>query len=65
MKIKRIGQLLILFIVSIFIYSCIEKFDLNEIELNDDDVNIGGDTVFVMLNPVLVFLLLDLGFYLS
>ena len=52
MKIKRIGQLLILYTVSIFIYSCIEKFDLNEIELKDDDVNIGGDTVFVMLNPV-------------
>lgn len=52
MKIKRIGQLLILFIVSIFIYSCIEKFDLNEIELNDDNVNIGGDTVFVMLSPI-------------
>ncbi len=52
MKIKRIGQLLILFIVSALIYSCMEKFDLNEIELNDDNVNIGGDTVFVMLNPV-------------
>ena len=52
MKFRRIIQILILFIVSIFIYSCIEKFDLNEIDLNDDDVNIGGDTVFVMLNPV-------------
>ena len=52
MKIKRFGQLLILFIVSTLIYSCMEKFDLNEIELNDDNVNIGGDTVFVMLNPV-------------
>ncbi len=52
MKFKRIGQILILFTVSIFIYSCIDKFDLTEIELNDDNVNIGGDTVFVMLNPV-------------
>jgi len=52
MKISRIVQILILFTVIIFIYSCIEKFDLNEIDLNDDDVNIGGDTVFVMLKPV-------------
>lgn len=52
MKFKRIGQILILFTVNIFIYSCIEKFDLNEIELNDDNLNIGGDTVFVVLNPV-------------
>ncbi len=52
MKFKRIVQIFILFTVSIFIYSCIEKFDLTEIDLNDDNVNIGGDTVFVMLNPV-------------
>ncbi len=52
MKFKKIVQLFILFTVSIFIYSCMEKFDLNEIDLNDDNVNIGGDTVFVMLNPV-------------
>ncbi|MBT8385789.1 MAG: hypothetical protein KJO12_00125 [Ignavibacteria bacterium] len=52
MKFKRIGQILILFTVSIFIHSCIEKFDLTEIDLSDDNVNIGGDTVFVILNPV-------------
>lgn len=52
MNFKRIGQILIFFTVSIFIHSCIEKFDLTEIDLNDDNVNIGGDTVFVMVNPV-------------
>lgn len=49
---SKIVQILILFTISIFIFSCIEKFDLTEIDLNDDNVNIGGDTVFVMLNPV-------------
>jgi len=52
MKFRKFVQLLILFTVSILIYSCIEKFDINEIELNDDNVNVGGDTVFVELNPV-------------
>ncbi len=52
MKFKEYIQVLILFVVSVISYSCIEKYDLTEIDLNDDNVNIGGDTVFVLLNPV-------------
>ena len=44
---------LIVFIgVITILSSCVDKFDLNQIDLSDDNVNIGGDTSFVLLNPV-------------
>ncbi len=44
---------LIVFIGAITILSsCVDKFDLNQIDVSDDNVNIGGDTTFVLLNPV-------------
>lgn len=52
MNFRKSIQIFILLIVSLFLYSCIEKFDITDIQINDDNVNIGGDTVFVMLNPI-------------
>jgi len=52
MNVKRIILLFVLFVVTIFIYSCGEKLDLSEIDVNDDNVNVGGDTVYIQLNPV-------------
>jgi len=48
---KILNILLFIIFVSI-IYSCVEKFDLNQIEVGDDDVNVGGDTVYVLVNPI-------------
>jgi DNA-binding beta-propeller fold protein YncE len=43
---------LIVFIgVITILSSCADKFDLNDIDISDDDGNIGGDTVFVQLYP--------------
>ncbi|GBD87480.1 NHL repeat protein [bacterium BMS3Abin03] len=52
MNFKRIILLLVLSAFTIFIYSCGQKLDLNEIDVKDDNVNIGGDTVYIQLNPV-------------
>jgi len=52
MKIKKYILLIVFIGVIIFLSSCADKLDLNQIDLNDDNVNIGGDTVFVLLNPV-------------
>jgi len=49
---KQIVQFIIITLFIVFISSCIEKFDINEIEVGDGNVNIGGDTVFVQLKPV-------------
>ena len=52
MMFRKNIELIILTGVIIFISSCGDKFDLNNIEVSDEDVNVGGDTVYVMLNPV-------------
>ena len=52
MKFKRYIKLIVFIGVIIFISSCADKFDLNDIDTGSDDVNVGGDTVFVLLNPV-------------
>src|SRR3990172_3134675 len=52
MMFRKNIELIILTGVIIFISSCGDKFDLNNIEVSDEDVNVGGDIVYVMLNPV-------------
>lgn len=51
MNIRKILQVFISIIVTLFISNCSDKFDLTEFEVGDEDVNIGGDTVFVQVNP--------------
>ncbi|MBT8393158.1 MAG: hypothetical protein HKP17_11405 [Ignavibacteriaceae bacterium] len=51
-KFKQITQLIVITLFIVFISACMEKFDINEIDVGDGNVNIGGDTVFVQLNPV-------------
>jgi hypothetical protein len=51
-NIKQIIQLIIFTVVIMAIASCMEKFDINEIDTGNGNVNIGGDTVFIQLNPV-------------
>ncbi|MBK6915734.1 MAG: hypothetical protein IPH11_19495 [Ignavibacteriales bacterium] len=45
-------KILLLISLAILVYSCGEKFDLNEFNLSDGNPNIGGDTVYIQLNPV-------------
>lgn len=52
MKIRKIIELIVFVAVIIILSSCVDKFDLNQVEVGDEDANIGGDTVFVQLNPV-------------
>ena len=52
MNFNRYIKLVVFIGVIIILSSCADKFDLNQIDLSDDDVNIGGDTTFVLLNPV-------------
>jgi len=49
--VKKFVQHIFLFVVIIFISSCGDKFDLNNIDVSDDNPNIGGDTLYVKLNP--------------
>lgn len=42
-------NLLLVFIL--IISSCTEKFDLTEIDTGDGNVNIGGDTLYIKINP--------------
>ena len=52
MNFIRYIELIVFIGVIAILSSCADKFDLNEIDINDDDGNIGGDTLFVQLNPV-------------
>ena len=52
MKVRRKIKLIIITIVIALISSCSEKFDLTGIETGDGNVNIGGDTLFIQVNPV-------------
>jgi len=51
MRIRKIIQLIILLIFIAFFLSCADKFDINDIDTGDGNVNVGGDTVYVQLNP--------------
>lgn len=44
--------LTILLIVTGFIYSCGDKLDLTELDIDDGGGNVSGDTVYVQINPV-------------
>lgn len=52
MFIRKILQIIIFTGIIGFIYSCVEKFDLTDIDVSDTNVNIGGDTVYIQLKPV-------------
>jgi hypothetical protein len=52
MKLRKIIYLIVFSVVVTIIYSCTDKFDLNDINTGDDDVNIEGDTVYVQIKPV-------------
>ncbi len=54
MKFKRHIELIVFIGIIVFLSSCVDKFDLTQIDLDDDDVNVGGDTVYVQLKPVWV-----------
>jgi DNA-binding beta-propeller fold protein YncE len=49
--IRKIQSFLFLLVIGFF-SGCIDKFDLSEIDTGSGNINIGGDTVFVRLNPV-------------
>jgi DNA-binding beta-propeller fold protein YncE len=51
MKLNNLFNNISLIIVITFISNCGDKFDLNNIEVGDDNPNIGGDTLYVQLNP--------------
>ena len=48
---KRLFFILFAFLVSIILYSCVEKFDINEFDLSDTSGNVTGDTIYVKLSP--------------
>lgn len=52
MKVRKYIKHLIFTGVIIFLVNCGDKFNLNQVEIGDDEINVGGDTVFVQLNPV-------------
>jgi hypothetical protein len=52
MKFRKYIKHIIFAGVIILLVNCGEKFNLNQIDIGDDEVNVGGDTVFVQLNPV-------------
>jgi hypothetical protein len=52
MNLRKDIEVVLLFILIVFFTNCAEKFDLTGIDTGDGNVNIGGDTVYVQLNPV-------------
>jgi len=51
MKFRKIIQLISLSTVIFFTSNCVEKFDLTDVDTGDGNVNIGGDTLYVKINP--------------
>jgi len=51
MKVRKTLQLIISLVVTTFFLSCTDKFDLNDIDTGDGNVNVNGDTVYVLINP--------------
>jgi DNA-binding beta-propeller fold protein YncE len=52
MKFIKNIEFLILVIFMLFSSSCVDKLDINDIDTGSGNVNIGGDTLFVQVNPV-------------
>ena len=52
MKIRRNIQLYVLSLVMLFILKCGDKFDLNNIDAGNSNINITGDTLYIPINPV-------------
>jgi hypothetical protein len=51
MSLKKYLQLIILLVVITFFLSCTDKFNLNDIDTGDGNVNVSGDTVYIQINP--------------
>ena len=51
MKFRKKIEVIILLLVIAFFLSCSDKFDLADIDTGDGYVNVGGDTVYVQVNP--------------
>lgn len=52
MNFIRYMQLIVIIGVITILSSCADKFDLNQVDLSGGEGNIGGDTVYVLLNPI-------------
>jgi hypothetical protein len=52
MNIRKTIEFIVIIGVIGILSSCTDKFDLNQVDVGDENANIGGDTVFVQLNPV-------------
>lgn len=52
MNLQKDIEIILLFILIVFFTSCAEKFDLTGIDTGDGNVNIGGDTLYIQINPV-------------
>jgi len=52
MKIRRIIYFIAFIIFILITSNCTEKFDLNEIDTGDGNVNIGGDTLYIQVKPI-------------
>ena len=52
MKFKKHIELIIITALIALLSSCTDKFDLSGLDTGSGNVNIGGDTVFVQVNPV-------------
>jgi hypothetical protein len=48
---RKTIQLILLLAVIILTSNCVEKFDLTDVDTGDGKVNIGGDTLYVKINP--------------
>lgn len=51
MKFSYNIYLFIFSILTLFFYSCAEKFDINDLDSGDGNGNVQGDTVYVQINP--------------
>jgi hypothetical protein len=51
MKIKKFIKYIPIAVAVVFYSSCGDKFDLNNIDVSSDNPNVGGDTLYVQLNP--------------
>jgi len=50
--IKNYKKIFTLLLLHIFAFGCGDKFNLNQFDLTESNPNIGGDTVYIQLNPV-------------
>lgn len=52
MKFRKYILIIVCKALILFSSSCTDKLDINEIDTGSGNVNVGGDTLFVQLNPV-------------